>query len=1049
MVSLYDEYALNSLANAETLDSEIFNLRRLEWSKQGQDSNRELRKVSIGNNVLVAATTTCTLLRRNLNIDNGAEEEIEISRRREDSIDHVFIDPSGNHTIIVVSNGDNFYLHSRSTRPKKFSSKMQGNIESIAFDRTATDASTKSFLAGTSAGCVYEICFDSAGKEKLCSLVYQLDPKQPMSITSLHFDSTGPGENVLIMLATSHPTRLYHFYGPPSGNVQWGEGSFSQVFARIRGDANYTQLPGDLARAELQLFKTKGIGKSPAPAGRDFALMTNAGIYHGSALVKAGPKGVVSASDCIIAIEADLRPYCDTYDPPLSIVPSEYHFISLHYDKLLCISSLDGSLVQEEMLRVADGNAIGLVRDTGRGTLWLYTDSYVFQIGVQNENQHIWSIYLTKALAGETKLFDVAYDACNRKEEQAQVMNARAEFVLRAGNAEQAAVFFAKSGAAFEDVVLRLLCAGNSKATKDGEKKIAGNSNSFTVTNGPELSAIRTYLLNEIQVLPAKAKSQRTMICTWLSEIYLHQITMAGLARDSVAKVGGEDEDINLASSILSEEELVTQFKAFLREMKQHLDPATTVALISSRGRAVHRDLLLSYVRIIGDYDRVVGHLITEQQYKYALQVLSDASLDRAEELIYKFAPVLIRFQPEATVEMLLSKKKLRVSGTLPALLRYSSLLDAQYKVATESYSTKVAAAVSAASSSSSTAIARLDMDKNGAQVNFAIKYLQECVLVREGPMEVIVFHTLLWFLAKYDNPNEAELCAYLEKLISMKQEGLFATIKLNCEYIVRQCKLFKRRRGIVYAYFLIGMDYEAVEAALKVDISLAKKVARNPKDPDQKKRLWLIISQHVIKTDSDAKRALLLIKESDGTLKIEDLLPLLPDFTEIDLFKEDICSTLEDCSQRIDNLKSEMEELSESAEGINSELESMKKRGYSVSSLQRCEYCMSALFSRQFYLFPCSHGFHNDCMLGRVHSHKHLDEPQLEAVKILDGQIRAISNRAKDDKRAMAQLEFLQNELDGFVAADCPLCGYVMIRSLALPLISPEDSVEAKSWDL
>lgn len=64
--------------------------------------------------------------------------------------------------------------------------------------------------------------------------------------------------------------------------------------------------------------------------------------------------------------------------------------------------------------------------------------------------------------------------------------------------------------------------------------------------------------------------------------------------------------------------------------------------------------------------------------------------------------------------------------------------------------------------------------------------------------------------------------------------------------------------------------------------------------------------------------------------LRIEHLLPHLPEFTEIDLFKDEICRTLEDCSARIDHLKSEMKELSDTAEGIAKELEGMKKRGYS-----------------------------------------------------------------------------------------------------------------------
>lgn len=221
----------------------------------------------------------------------------------------------------------------------------------------------------------------------------------------------------------------------------------------------------------------------------------------------------------------------------------------------------------------------------------------------------------------------------------------------------------------------------------------------------------------------------------------------------------------------------------------------------------------------------------------------------------------------------------------------------------------------------------------------------------------------------------------------------------------------------------------------------------------DEKKRVsWLTIARHVISNDGDVKAALALLSESEGVLRIEDLLPHLPDFTEIDLFKDEICRTLNDYGARIDHLKSEMNELSESAESINHELESMKRRGYSLTAQQRCEYCTLPLFGKQFYLFPCSHGFHADCLLKRIH--RHVDAGQVQHIRALEEQLKLSANRTKDasDKRALALVEYLQAELDGCIAADCPLCGFAMIRSLGVPLIDltlANDIDELKGWEL
>lgn len=95
-----------------------------------------------------------------------------------------------------------------------------------------------------------------------------------------------------------------------------------------------------------------------------------------------------------------------------------------------------------------------------------------------------------------------------------------------------------------------------------------------------------------------------------------------------------------------------------------------------------------------------------------------------------------------------------------------------------------------------------------------------------------------------------------------------------------------------------------------------------------------------------------------------------------------------------------------------------MKKRGYTLSSSQRCEYCTDPLFSKPFYLFPCSHGYHSDCTMKHILSHELPIEPEeIAVIKTLVDQLGKLAIRVKDgDKRAMAQQEILQNELGTLV---------------------------------
>jgi hypothetical protein len=313
-----------------------------------------------------------------------------------------------------------------------------------------------------------------------------------------------------------------------------------------------------------------------------------------------------------------------------------------------------------------------------------------------------------------------------------------------------------------------------------------------------------------------------------------------------------------------------------------------------------------------------VGHHISEQRYGDAIQLLAEAPFERVESVIYKCAPSLMEFEPENTVSMLQSKEQLKPSGLLPALFRYSTVLDLHY---------------SNSSNNNSSTTSYLDTTYEGKKTNFAVEYLQSC-LARSldvsasqdhflsptvASVDAVVYHTLLWFLAKYDDADEAQLQDYLRKLCDKKANDLnFAATGINAEHILRQCKHFKRPRSVVLSYLLLGMEREAVLSALQIDVELAKSVARRPQDPIQQKDLWLAIVKHMISTDKDVRKSLALLGESGGVIRIEDILPHLPDFTEIELFKEEICSTLEECGSRIEQLKAETEDLTVSAESIS-----------------------------------------------------------------------------------------------------------------------------------
>ncbi|CAN0312897.1 unnamed protein product, partial [Ectocarpus sp. 13 AM-2016] len=91
--------------------------------------------------------------------------EIEISKRQEDTIHKLFLDPTGNHLLACLHGGETYYLHSATTRPKRLLKWSGVVVEAVAFDsQRCTEGSTKGIVVGTRSGDLYESSLESNGK---------------------------------------------------------------------------------------------------------------------------------------------------------------------------------------------------------------------------------------------------------------------------------------------------------------------------------------------------------------------------------------------------------------------------------------------------------------------------------------------------------------------------------------------------------------------------------------------------------------------------------------------------------------------------------------------------------------------------------------------------------------------------------------------------------------------------------------------------------------------------------------------------------------------
>lgn len=237
-----------------------------------------------------------------------------------------------------------------------------------------------------------------------------------------------------------------------------------------------------------------------------------------------------------------------------------------------------------------------------------------------------------------------------------------------------------------------------------------------------------------------------------------------------------------------------------------------------------------------------------------------------------------------------------------------------------------------------------------------------------------------------------------------------------------------------------MGQYLQAVEMALQHgNVELASIVANRPEDDALRKKLWLAVAKKVIQQSpaDGIKNAIDFLKRCE-LLKIEDLIPFFPDFVVIDDFKDEICTALEDYSSHIDSLKREMDESTRTAENIRQEIASLDTRFSIIEPGSHCHVCAYPLLSRQFFVFPCQHAFHSDCLSSRVIAQSGVGKSR---------RIRELQTEIAQGLVQGKQREKVIEELDGLIASACILCSEFAVRLIDEPFIGPED--DRDEWAL
>ena len=1007
-----------------TSSSPVFRLEALDGWKPTKEQGRIVH-VAAGNDVLCIATSTNWLIR--WSVEREEVEPILLSKRVDDAVHRVFVDPFGHHCLVAMAHGSTYYLHSKWSKAHTLSKLKGVLIDSVAWHtadgESATTSSSGRILLGTSTGLIYEAVLDSVDKDKNVRKLYDLNagdagdggvgPVCGLAMELFPAGSDSAEDKWVIIAAT--PRRQYEFIGGPTA---------AAIFERYQSSpaAGFLELPGTLSYTELRLnakYGKDGAGGKDSEPAKAAAWLTGAGIYYSQ--VRYGQQSEVGEH---VLEDGKLLSYPEddtgARTPPLSCALTEFHLVLLNNSRLTAINQLSKEVVWEQAYK-NHTDLLGFAYNACKSGIWTYSSRAVEKLSIEHEKSGIWKLFLQQGK------FDEASQYADSKEDKQTVKLAQADELFASKLYQQAAKLYAETNKQFEEIALKFVqisgdgLPGQKPAADEMATGGGGSMSGMNGTSGVRAArsstssldaraALKIYLLEKFSRLPATHRTQQTMICTWLTEIFLDNINRlrsvppipaltqaTGTTSLSATFALLRDDDPYASLSADERNDLceaeVEQFRTFLADCSNCLDPATTIALLSSHGRMRE---WLQYAS--NDLEWVLTQHVQEQQWKDALGLLRQrADPTNQAELFYKFVPAIITHLPADTVDTLCEKKQLDPAKLIPALMRYEELPQ----------------------SHPSAPVA------GGA--NQAVRYLEHAVY-RFRTRDPVVHNYLLSLYA-----GEADNKPFLRypRLVPRGRAGV--------RHAVRAARVLRAQpaRGV--------RDHLCADGAVRGggDAGAAGRhpagQARHPAGGERQRPVRARPAHHQapVAAHRPPHHRLAQRRPAHGHGAAEGVrqpaagghaavLPRLRAHRRAERRDQPLAHLVQRSHRRAAGRHEQLHTAG--ARHPATSCSSSSSATYTFNTNRKCDRCALPALSQPFLLFPCTHTLHVECAKQewRAYWDKH---PQPRG-----GGLRwsAMSTRQKES--AVSQ-----------IASDCCLCGSLMVDSVQLPFVAEQDAAEQR----
>ena len=1038
-----DPYSENHLEDDDDVEEkrEEPPVSLLSFSEIPVEPTDEILAASVGNMVfalVVEKGNSWELIIYNANTGTECRPISKQKSGKESEDPSVFIDMTGKHVLLALRNGESWYFgltstdsgisftkHNFSQNLRTSSGHPKSRLTAVGWDPSnQKDSSTGYILLGDSGGLIYLTRLERTEGCTSMTEVYDISKEvSRASVTGIQITRLGGAKNVAALVTTE--TRIYQFLGGPTLIDMFSHENHPQPIKIVPGN-------GDV-RGGLVLHK-----QSPEADTGCIAWCSSGGVYHAN--IK-WPKSSVGGCDesepddgevhgvlhdgSYFSFVLDGKSYQSATANQKSVgiggAPSTYsaaptrHSIAPSYLRLT--EKIIGISITSTLIIVMFRDRINVVSHPP-GIMWRAASEPFDRIRPNElQSRTIWK-HQMRGLIGiirdprknqlyivRTKILQqmgLPDSGTSNFSWKCFLQRAMLPTETDRGEYFKAAMKMCQDPRKREHIQI---CAAGFHFEQGNYKKTA-------------IEYAHTYATLEECVTRLSQSGDRVALLTYLKEKVSFMKSRCMLIGQEASQLtclltyaSKVYLDLIMAEDDTEKRELLRiEFHTFVKENEKKIPKKVLLDIIKQYNIT---DEALWISQLGRDYTTMMAIYMTTRNYGAAMKCLATCCNSVSSlALWYSHSPLLITVVPVQLVDAWLERPKLVPCRLIPALMKY-----------------------------------HLDHNPPGVTAHQVIRYLR--TVSRDCEEQAI--HNLLFQLYCCHFESSDPLVEYL------KQECR-DNYHFDPKYALRLCMQEQKLPPAVLIHSFMGMHNDAVQLALEAnDVQLAKEVAQQFQSHDEtaKKKLWIPIAKHILKTDSTpngseggVKAALGLVKEFPA-LSLEDILPFFGDSVIVADFQNEIMDSLTEYNLEIEDLKRQLVDMTQDAKTINEDIENVRQRTVHITGSAKCGLCSQPLLaSGTFSAFGlCQHHFHQNCLRRRLFSSDSFPEDKRIRVSELLLKIREVEQAVAEgtaDERDDATA--VKKELDEIIGEECPLCGDMKIAE-ATQAFFDVDGAEHLSW--